>query len=214
MTRGRFFSFEGIEGAGKTTQIQLLAGTLRDAGHDVVRVREPGGTALGEDIRSILLRRDREPPVERAELLLYVAARAQLVAEVIRPALARGAVVLADRYGDASVAYQGGGRRLGFDWVRALNRWTTGNLRPDLTFLMDLDPTVGLARVRATRGAFDRMEAESIVFHRRVRAAYRRLSREEPRRLVLLDARRPPDELADEIRACVERMLARKSVRS
>lgn len=198
---GRFVSFEGIEGSGKTTQAALLAAWLREAGREVVPVREPGGTARGERIREILLAHAEEPMAAWCELCLYMAARAQLVEERIRPALERGAIVLADRFGEASVAYQGGGRSLGSPRVRALYRWVTGGLRPDRIFLLDLDPREGLRRVRESRGApLDRLEAEPLGFHRRVRAAYLRQARTEPDRFRRLDGMRPAAEVQEEIR--------------
>lgn len=212
---GLFVSFEGAEGAGKTTQIARAARALRAEGRTVVTVREPGGTKLSEAIRELLLRRDGPPIEPWSELLLYVAARAQLVEEVIRPALARGAVVLADRYVDASVAYQGGGRRLGADRVRSLNQWATRGLRPHLTFLLDLDPRVGLERVRSGRGArsLDRIEREALDFHRRVQAAYRREARRGSR-ICLLDATLPAADLADKVLTVIRTRLARLARRS
>ncbi len=211
---GLFVSFEGAEGAGKTTQIVGVVRALRGEGRAVLTVREPGGTSLSEAIRALLLGPDGPPIEPWSELLLYVAARAQLVEEVIRPALARGAVVLADRYVDASVAYQGGGRRLGAERVRTLNHWATRGLRPDLTILLDLDPRVGLERVRSARGAdsLDRIEREALEFHRRVRAAYRREARRSKSRIVLLDASRPASELAAEILTAIRgRLVTRRS---
>ena len=187
---GVLISFEGTEGAGKTTQLDLLEASLRARGQQVLRVREPGGSALGERIRSILLDRGEVGMEPWAELCLYVASRAQLVAERIRPALAAGQIVLADRFGDASVAYQGGGRGLGARRVALLNDWATGGLRPERVFLFDLEPKVGLERIRAARGiqSFDRLEAEALDFHRRVRRAYRALARREPKRYLVIDA--------------------------
>lgn len=213
---GLFVSFEGAEGAGKTTQIAHVVRALRSEGRTVVTVREPGGTRLSEAIRALLLGRDGPPIEPWSELLLYVAARAQLVEEVIRPALARGAVVLADRYVDASVAYQGGGRRLGSERVRTLNHWATRGLRPDLTILLDLDPRVGLERVRSGRGAesLDRIEREALDFHRRVRSAYRRESRRDASRIALFDATRPAAELGEEILTSIRARLLRRGARS
>jgi dTMP kinase len=198
----RFLSFEGIEGSGKTTQAQLLAGWLRSRGRDVLLVREPGGTDRGERIRSLLLDPVGPPMDAWCELCLYMAARAQLVQEVVRPALARGAVVIADRFGEASIAYQGGGRGLGGMRVRALYRWVTLGLRPGRVYLLDLRADVGLRRIRESRGpaALDRLESEPLSFHRRVRSAYRRMARREPERFRLLDALRPVDDLQRDIR--------------
>jgi dTMP kinase len=202
---GLFLSFEGIEGAGKTTQAERLAEWLRGRGREVVSVREPGGTALGEDIRAALLAHRPGGMAPWCELCLYMASRAQLVREVVRPALARGAVIIADRFAESSLAYQGGGRGLGARPVHALYGWVTEGLRPDPVFLLDLDPTAGLSRIVSARGIskLDRLELEPILFHRRVRAAYRRMVRREPDRFIVLDAALGVDALQDRIRARV-----------
>ncbi len=186
----RFVSLEGIEGSGKTTHARLLVEWLRAAGHEVVAVREPGGTALGERIRALLLEQSETGMSPWCELALYMAARAQLVREVIEPALARGAMVIADRFGEASVAYQGGGRGLGRARVRSLYGWVTGGLFPDRVILLDLDPREGMRRIVASRGTggLDRLEREPLAFHRRVRNAYRAEARREPARFSVLDA--------------------------
>ena len=208
---GALFTFEGTEGSGKSTQIERLAHWLDAHGREVVRVREPGGTPLSEAVRNVLLQR-RESPVDPwAELALYVAARAQLVSQVIRPALQRGAVVLADRYIHSSVAYQGGARGLGARKVETLNRWATGDLQPEQVFLFDLDPAIGLSRIREGRGedSFDRIERESLRFHRKVRAAYRRLARRDPDRFTVLDAAADASEIEATIREVVRTRLTR-----
>ena len=171
---GFFVTLEGGEGSGKTTQSRRIAAFLRARGHDVLETREPGGTAAGEIVRDLLLRRV-EHLFPRTELALYLAARAQLVAEVIRPALARGVSVICDRFGDSSTAYQGGGRHLGMDFVERMNDWATEGLVPHLTFGFDVTPEEGLAR-RGNRGggadSLDRIERETLEFHERVRTAY------------------------------------------
>jgi dTMP kinase len=189
-------TFEGGEGAGKSTQATRLVDALRAAGEPVVQVREPGGTPVGEGVRALLLDPDRGPTVNRAELLLYLAARAELCDTVIAPALARGEIVVCDRFIDASVAYQGGGRGLGPERVTGLNAFATSGLVPDVTFLLDIAPREGLARA-AGRGRPDRIERESLAFHERVRAAYVSLARAE--RVVRLDATRAEGELHEEI---------------
>ena len=194
--RGRLITFEGGEGAGKSTQIERLTGPLRDRGHTPITVREPGGTATGERVRDVLLDPDDGPTSARAEVLLYLAARAELTERVIRPALEAGRIVICDRFIDASVAYQGGGRDLGVDVVTSLNRFATADLVPDLTFLLDLDPEVGLCRA-ADRSQPDRLERETLAFHRRVRDAYRALGRDP--RFVMLDATEGADRLAETI---------------
>jgi dTMP kinase len=207
--RGLFLSFEGIEGAGKSTQVRLCRAHLRARGREVVLVREPGGTPLSERLRELLLHGREFAWNAWAELCIYEAARAQLVTEVIRPALSRGAVVLADRFAEASLAYQGGGRGLGVVRVRALNRWVTGGLSPDRVFLLDLDPATGLARIRAGRGqALDRLESEPLAFHRRVRRAYLREARRQPERFLVLDGGQPPGDLARQVEHALRPLLS------
>lgn len=187
------FSFEGIDGSGKSTQIARLAAALREGGHDPLTVREPGGTPLSERIRTLLL----DPASEiapRAELLLFSAARAQLVETVIKPALDAGRPVLCDRFFDSTTAYQGAGRGLADpDWLAGFHRFVTGDLVPHRTYVLDLDPATAAAR----RGeAPDRMEAAGEAFFYRVREAYRTLARAEPDRVRLLDATQPEEVLA------------------
>jgi dTMP kinase len=196
---GTLIAFEGVEGAGKSTQLDLLRCELERRGREVVVTREPGGTPAGERVREVLL----DPGVElhpRAEALLFAAARAELVERVIRPALERGAVVLCDRYLDSSLAYQGSGRRLGRAAVAEVNRFATGGLLADLVVLLDLDPADGLAR---RRGGHDRIEVEDLAFHRRVRDAFRELAAAEPKRFAVVDAAGPADRVAAEVIAAV-----------
>lgn len=202
---GTFVALEGGEGAGKSTQLELLASWLRDLGHDVVITREPGATDAGRRLRDVLLDpASRLSP--RAEALLYAADRAQHVAEVVCPALERGAIVLTDRYVDSSLAYQGAGRELDRDEVARLSRWATGGLVPDLVVLLDVDPDVGLRRAAGGAGP-DRIEAESLVFHRRVREGFLDLAATAPERYLVLDAALPPEVLADRIRTGLEPLL-------
>lgn len=184
--RGVFITLEGADGCGKTTQAALLAAALAASGREVVRLREPGGTALSEKIRVLLLDPANAEMADECELLLYEASRAQLVRQVIEPALARGAVVLCDRYHDSTYAYQAGGRALPDDLVRAANALGSCGCVPDRTFVLDLDPA--RAHARATAGGADRMEAEGVAFQERVRAAYLRLAEEEPARVRVVDA--------------------------
>lgn len=193
---GRFITFEGGEGTGKTTQIERLAARMRRAGHEPVVTREPGGTPLAEAIRDLLLDPDRRPE-GTTEALLMVAARAEVVARLIRPALASGRIVLCDRYGDSTLAYQGGGRGLDDDLLRAMNRAATGGLVPDLTLLYDLDPEIGASRRANAAGATNRLDREPLEFHRRVRARYLELAASEPERFVVLDATSDPQLLED-----------------
>jgi dTMP kinase len=200
---GRLIAFEGVEGSGKSTQLELLRRLLEERGREVVVTREPGGTPAGERVRALVL----DPAVElhpRAEALLFAAARAELVEAVIRPALERGAVVLCDRYLDSSLAYQGGARGLGRGPVEQINRFATGGLLPDLVVLLDLDPAAGLARRPRDP---DRMEAQDLGFHRRVRDAFRDLAAAEPGRFAVVDAAAPVEEVADQIRAAVLGLL-------
>lgn len=201
--RGRLIAFEGVEGSGKSTQLELLRQALEGRDIEVVVTREPGGTPAGERVRALLL----DPGVEldaRAEALLFAAARAELVAEVIRPALERGAVVLCDRYLDSSLAYQGDARGLGRGPVEEVNRFATGGLLPDLVVLLDLDPADGLGR-RA--GALDRIEAQDLGFHRRVRQAFCDLAAADPGRFAVVDAAAPVGKVADRVQAAVLPLL-------
>ena len=194
--RGRFVTIEGGEGAGKSTLLAALEARAREAGGEVVTCREPGGTGLGERLREALLGASSgEPPDPRAELLVFASARAQLVAEVIRPALERGALVLCDRYLDSTVAYQHYGRGIERAEVDAANAVATGGLLPDLTLLLDLPPFEGLRRVGR---AGDYLERAPLDFHRRVRAGYLAEAASSPDRWLVLDATRPPETLAEE----------------
>ncbi|HWH00192.1 MAG TPA: dTMP kinase, partial [Pilimelia sp.] len=207
--QGFFVVFEGGEGAGKSTQVAALADTLRRSGYEVVVTREPGGTPIGARIRSLLLdgAGDGAPPAPRAEALLYAADRADHVARVIRPALARGAVVISDRYVDSSLAYQGAGRTLPVDEVSWLSSWATGGLKPDLVVLLDLDPADGLRRVTGRGAGHDRLESESLSFHERVRYAFLDLAAADPRRYMVLDASGSPETIAAAVAAGVTGLL-------
>lgn len=204
---GRFVVFEGGEGAGKTTQINLLAEALRAEGRDVLVTREPGATELGKRIRSLVLENTADPS-PRAEALLYAADRAHHVATVIRPALARGAVVICDRYVDSSLAYQGAGRTLPVNEVSWLSNWATGGLKPDLVVLLDVEPTVGLGRAARRGSGTDRLESESIAFHERVRYAFLDLAAADPPRYLVIDASRPVDAISATVRQRVTALLA------
>ncbi len=188
-----FITFEGCEGCGKTTQAKLLIDKLHSVHVPVLLTREPGGTKIGDQIRKILLHADNTDMTPMAELLLYEASRAQHVEQVIVPNLSNGINVVCDRYGDASVAYQGVGRDLTIQLVKSANHLATGGLRPDVTFLIDVDSDVGLSRARARNLNFDfaveegRFEEEDIAFHRKVREGYLALAREEPERFYLID---------------------------
>lgn len=206
MTRGLWVTFEGGDGSGKTTQAALLEEWLRVAGRTVVRTREPGGTEVGNLIRDIVLHH-RGDIAPRAEALLYAADRAHHVATLVVPALARGEVVIQDRYLDSSVAYQGAGRVLDGDEVRNMSLWATGGALPDVTVLLDLDPAQARKRLDAADKPFDRLESEKAEFHERVRAGFLRLAAAEPGRFIVLDASRPVDELAAAVRDRVAEAL-------
>jgi len=197
---GLFVAFEGGEGSGKSTQITLLAQRLRAGGREVVTTFEPGGTVVGAAIRQVLLSRDTQGLAPRAEALLFAADRAQHVDTLVRPALRRGAVVLTDRYMDSSIAYQGAGRELSVDEIRKLSEWATDELLPDLTVLLDVDPVTGLQRAA---GETDRLEAEPLQFHNRVRQHFLALAAAEPNRYVVLDAAQPVTEIAEAAHAAV-----------
>jgi dTMP kinase len=196
---GFFIVFEGGEGAGKSTQEALLADALCARGHTVVRTREPGGTPAAEAIRAIVLSPEYAGLDPRAEALLFAAARGEHVARVVRPALERGDVVICDRYLDSSVAYQGFARGLGPRRVRDLSLWATGDLLPDLTVVLDIDPVEGLARFDER----DRLEAEPLDYHQQVRAAYLALAEQEPERYLVVPARDAIDSIAAAILARV-----------
>lgn len=197
---GLFVSFEGGDGVGKSTQLELLAGWLRAAGHEVVTTREPGGTPLGRQLREAVLHGDHMGA--RAEALLYAADRAHHVDTVVRPALERGAVVLTDRYLDSSVAYQGDGRLLGAREVEQLSLWATEGLLPDLTVLLDLDPAVGLARLTGTP---DRLERAGAEFHERTRRAF--LARATTPRWLVVDAAHGIEAVQQQVRARTAALL-------
>ncbi len=206
-SHGLFITFEGPEGGGKTTQLALLADFLRRQGYTVRCTREPGGTPIGDQIRAVLSDLANQAMHPRTEILLFQASRAQLVAEVIRPALAQGEVVLCDRYADSTLAYQGYGHGYDLDELRRLIHFATGGLQPHLTLLLDLDPEIGLQR-RARAGNWNRLDAYDLAFHRRVRQGYLALADGDPRRWVRIDAARPPDQVQAAIRVAVQRLLS------
>lgn len=204
--RGALLTVEGVEGAGKTTQAARLVAALGASGREAVLTRAPGGTALGRDIRRMLLAVDAEAPAPEAELLLYLADRAQHVARVVRPAIGRGAIVVADRFSDSTIAYQAHGRGLPLSTVRAIDDFARAGVAPLVTFVLDIEPAAGLARARAT-GPADRLESEELAFHRRVREGFHAIAASAPERVVVLDATLPVDDLADEIaRVALERL--------
>ncbi|MDW7709091.1 MAG: dTMP kinase [Deferrisomatales bacterium] len=212
--RAVFVTLEGGEGAGKTTQLALLAAGVEGRGWVAVTTREPGGTPLGARVRELLVRLGGDPPTPLAELLLYAADRAHHVETVIRPGLAVGRAVLCDRYADATEAYQGYGRGLPLAVVREVNRLATGGLRPHRTVVLDLSPEEGvrrsLERQRCGGGPREeRFEAEAVAFHERVRAGYRAVAREDPERVRIVDASGTPVAVAERVWAEVEDLFAR-----
>jgi dTMP kinase len=211
---GFFVTFEGPEGSGKTTQIELLAEHLRTLGHDVVMTREPGGTPIGDQIRAIVHAVENTAMVAETEILLYSASRAQLVQQVVRPALAADKVVLSDRYADSTMAYQGYGRGLELAALRQITRFATGGLEPDLTMYLDCPVEEGLRRkqkaMAQSAGEWNRLDRETVAFHRRVRQGYLTLATAEPERWLVLDAGQPVESLHEEIRSAVRNALAGK----
>lgn len=206
MQSGKFLTIEGTEGVGKSTNLAFVRDWLLTRGLEVVVTREPGGTPMAEEIRSLLLAKRDETVDENAELLLVFAARAQHLAQVIKPALARGAWVLSDRFTDATYAYQGGGRGLNKMVIEQLEQLVQGNLRPDLTLVLDIDVQLGLNRARQ-RGELDRFESETIGFFERVRAAYRERAQAAPARYALIDAGKTLPEVQADIDAVLNRLL-------
>ncbi|RME09180.1 MAG: dTMP kinase [Ardenticatenia bacterium] len=214
MRRGLFITFEGPEGAGKTTVIRAVAEHLRQHGYNVVLTREPGGTPIGDQIRTVLLSPDNHAMHPETELLLFSAARAQHVRERILPALEEGAIVLCDRFADSTLAYQGYGRGLDLPALHTITQFATGGLTPDLTILLDIDPAQGLARRRAAsaQGAeWNRIDNDELALHQRVREGYLRLAAENPERWVVVDASAPVDDVIAQVIAAIEEHLKKKA---
>ena len=197
-----FITLEGPEGSGKTSQVSDLAKYLREQGYEVITTREPGGTSIGDQIRSVLTNLENTELMPRTEILLFLAARAQLVEQLIRPALENGKIVLCDRYGDSTLAYQGYGHRTDLALLRRLLAFATGGLKPGLTLFLDIDVETGLQRkVRADE--WNRLDAYEVAFHLRVRQGYKTLLAEEPERWVLIDASQPQTEVQNMMRQAV-----------
>lgn len=207
--QGLFISMEGPDGAGKSTQIELLRGYLADKGYEIVITREPGGTVISEAIRQLILNREYAEMCSNTELLLYAAARAQLVNEVIRPALEAGKAVICDRFVESSVVYQGIARGMGIDTVYAVNDYALEGLRPQLTILLDLDAEEGLRR-KKNQAELDRMEAAGLEFHQKVAEGYRMLAEREKERIMKISATLPEEDIhAKIVLAIEERILNR-----
>lgn len=207
MRRGKFITLEGGEGVGKSTNLQFITGWLRDRGIAFIQTREPGGTPLAEELRELLLCNRDEAVDPTAELLMVFAARAQHIARVIEPALARGDWVICDRFTDATYAYQGGGRQLDRTLIAQLEQTVQGDLRPDRVLLLDLDPQTGLARA-ADIGAADRFENEQLAFFLRVRAAYRERAEAAPERYAVIDASQPLEQVQRQLQTELERFVS------
>lgn len=210
MANGKFITFEGGEGCGKSTQVKRLKAALEAEGLEVVLTREPGGTWLSEQIRTLIKDQTEDPPCDRAELLLFLAARAQLVKSVIRPALERGAWVISDRFSDSTLAYQGYGRGLPLEIIDIANKFACENLKSDLTFLLEVEPQVAAARLAgreaATNTTADRIERAGNEFHSRLRRGFSELAKMEPWRIVKVDANGTPDEVFTEIWKSLKRI--------
>ena len=204
--KGKFITFEGPDGSGKTAQLDILAEEFIQAGYPILRTREPGGTPISDQIRATLLDLKNTAMIDRTEALLYQAARAQLVEEVIKPQLAKGGVVLSDRYADSTLAYQGYGHQNTVASLEGIIHYATGGLVPDLTILLDLPPEVGLQR-RLDAGGLNRLDAYDINFHHRVRDGYLKLSQVDPNRWAVVDADRTFEEVQKDLRIILQENL-------
>ncbi|MCL3817404.1 dTMP kinase [Aeromicrobium wangtongii] len=206
---GLFLCLEGGEGAGKSTQAALLVDWLESLGHPVLLTREPGGTEVGKILRGIVLSNDTGELSPRTEALIYAADKAEHVDRVVLPALDDGSIVLTDRYVDSTLAYQGAGREIGIAELEAVARWATSDLRPNLTIVLDVDPAVGLARFEGA----DRIEAEPLEFHQRVRQHFLDLAAVDPAHYLVLDASRPAEDIHRDVRAAVDPWLTQVGAR-
>jgi dTMP kinase len=209
-----FITFEGVEGSGKTTQIQRLKKYLTQKGISCKVTREPGGCPIGEKVRKILLNPDHHEMVPTTELLLYEAARAQHVKEVIKPFLKKGGIVICDRFSDATLAYQGYGRRIDLKWIDRLNLLASQGIKPDVTFLLDCPSDVGLKRALQRNQTLkqereERFEREEIQFHQRVRKGYLAIAKKEPRRVKVIDTREGEERVFEKIRKIVDNLISR-----
>jgi dTMP kinase len=201
-----FITLEGPEGSGKTSQLPKLADYLRQSGFDVLATREPGGTSISEQIRTILHNLENKEMNPRTEILLFQASRAQLVEQVVRPHLAKGGIVICDRYADSTLAYQGYGHQIDIESLKVLVNFATGGLKPDLTLFLDVDVETGLRR-KELKGEWNRLDAYNLEFHQRVHQGYLRLVRAEPERWVVIDASQSPTQVQNEMRKVVIQKL-------
>lgn len=206
-----FITLEGPDGSGKSMQIPPLAEFIRQQGYEVLTTREPGGTGIGDQIRQVIMKLGNTSMNPRTEILLFCAARAQIVEEVLRPNLQRGVVVLSDRYADSTLAYQGYGHGVNLDDLRSLLKFATGGLQPDLTVLLDVDAEEGLKRRQAGGGEWNRLDAYALEFHRRVRDGYHKLAKAEPERWQTIDASQTPEMVQSNLRRIVLKKLTAAS---
>ncbi len=204
LTKGKFFTFEGIDGCGKSTQLARVAERLREKGTSYLVTREPGGAVISEKIRELLMSPDNKGMCNETELLLYLSARAQHVREIIKPAIDRGEIVLCDRFEQATFAYQGSGRGLDVDAIRGINAFATGGIVPDMTFIMDISVEISQERLNKIGKGKDRMESAGTQFFERVRDGYINAAKAFPQKIKLLDGTKGLDELTDEILGVIE----------
>jgi len=209
--KGIFITFEGIDGSGKDTQAKLLAKYFKNKGYSVIRTREPGGTSIGEKIRKILLSPKISRVDQRAEVLLFAASRAQIVSNIIKPALEKGKIVISNRYVDSSYAYQGIARKMGLDWVIEINKWATQGLLPDITFFLDIPEELGLKRVDKSRNIRDKIEKDGEIFQKKVREGYYKLAKVFPERYRIIDANRNEDLIQKDIKKEVNKFIKKIS---
>jgi len=209
--KGIFITLEGIDGSGKDTQAKMLAKYLEEKGYSVFITREPGGTSIGEKIREILLNPEIENVDPRAEVLLFAASRAQIVSNIIKPALEEGKIIISNRYVDSSYAYQGIAREMSLDWVIEVNKWATQGLLPDITFFLDLPEEVGLKRVDKSRNIRDKIEKNGEIFQRKVREGYYKLAKIFPERYRIIDARKKENLIQEDIRKEVDEFIRQKT---
>lgn len=203
-----FITLEGPDGSGKTSQIPPLVEALRSQGYNLLATREPGGTSIGDQVRAILMNMGNQSMHPRTEILLFCAARAQIVEEVIRPKLKSGGIVLCDRYADSTLAYQGYGHGVDLDFLHRLLEFTTGALWPDLTILLDLDIEIGLQRKQDGKGEWNRLDAYALSFHQRVRQGYLEMAHRQPERWVIVDASKPPEVVQKDLRRIILQRLS------
>jgi dTMP kinase len=205
--QGTFITFEGGDGAGKTTLIQKIFGYLERLGYDVAQTRAPGGTVLGQQIRNLLLHTHDAPLSKRCELLLFLADRAQHVDELILPHLKQKKIVLCDRFNDSTIAYQGGARGLTESLVRKLCDFACDGLKPDLTLYLDLDPKIGFQRAQKAGMVKDRIESEALAFHQKIRKTFKQIAKKEPKRFIIIDASKTADQVYAQAKVYIDALL-------